>query len=396
MPNALAHLADGAALLDGMLDGELEQRLDAALWVGCGEFFLERHYPARRHLDRGLALAHENGQVLAVAPLLLGRVLVLLETGQLAGAAAAAEEAVEAAMSAGSGEQQAAALGLRCWVAAWTGDLHVARATEAAAARQPPVSLRSWLAVLAAGALSTARLAMGDPEGCLALATAGAALPGPATWARVGWCELLTRAELAAGHQPAATQWAEAAMVSANQVNLPGRTGLALLARAQAITATDPEAACDLAASARGALSHAGMVMDAARAALASAAALAACGDPDQACAEARAAQTIFESCGAGPFAHQAAGLRRRIAVSSSRGGGSTDDAAGHGTLARLTRRERQVASLVSQGLTNRRMAQHLHVTEKTIEMHLSNVFAKLGVSSRTQAAAAVIRARES
>ncbi|WTY54181.1 helix-turn-helix transcriptional regulator [Micromonospora sp. NBC_01412] len=48
-----------------------------------------------------------------------------------------------------------------------------------------------------------------------------------------------------------------------------------------------------------------------------------------------------------------------------------------------LTRRERQVAVLVSQGLTNRRVAQELFVTEKTVEMHLANIFAKLGVSSR-------------
>jgi len=395
VPNALVHLGDGASLLDGMLDGELEQRLDAALWVGCGEFFLERHHSALRHLDRGLALAHENGQVLAVAPLLIGRVLVLLGTGQLADASTVAEEAVEVATSAGSAEQKAAALALRCWVATLTGDVNVARITEAAAVEQPPVSLDSWLAVLAVGALSSARLAMGDPEGCLALAAAGAALPGPAAWARVGWCELLTRAELAAGRSPAATEWAQAAMASANQVKLPGRAGLALLARAQAITATDPDAACNLAVTARRALSDAGMVLDAARATLASASALAARGDLDQASDAAGAAQAIFESCGAGPFAHQAAGLRRRLAASGSRGIGGRDNAAGRGVLTGLTRREQEVASLVSQGLTNRRMARRLHVTEKTIEKHLSSVFAKLGVSSRTEAAAAVIRARE-
>ena len=392
VPNALAHLGDGASLLDGMLDGELEQRLDAALWVGCGEFFLERHHSALRHLDRGLALAHENGQVLAVAPLLIGRVLVLLGTGQLADASTAAEEAVEVATSAGSDEQRGAALALRCWVATLTGDLNVAHTTEAAAVEQPPVSLNSWLAVLAVGALSSARLAMGDPEGCLALAAAGAALPGPTAWARVGWCELLTRAELAAGRRRAATQWAKAAMVSANQVNLPGRAGLALLARAQAITATDPDAACDLAVAARRALSDAGMVLDAARATLANALALAARGDLDQASDTAGAAQAIFESCGAGPLAHQAAGLRRRLAASGSRNNGGRDDAAGRGVLTGLTRREQEVASLVSQGLTNRRIARCLHVTEKTIEKHLANVFAKLGVSSRTEAAAAVIR----
>jgi DNA-binding NarL/FixJ family response regulator len=53
------------------------------------------------------------------------------------------------------------------------------------------------------------------------------------------------------------------------------------------------------------------------------------------------------------------------------------------------------VAVLVSQGLTNRRIAQRLRVTEKTVEMHLANVFTKLGVYSRTEVAAAVIRAED-
>jgi DNA-binding NarL/FixJ family response regulator len=62
-------------------------------------------------------------------------------------------------------------------------------------------------------------------------------------------------------------------------------------------------------------------------------------------------------------YSREAAGLRRRIAASGARSGGR-DNSAGRGLLAALTRREQQVASLVSQGLTNRRMAQRPHVTE--------------------------------
>jgi len=113
---------------------------------------------------------------------------------------------------------------------------------------------------------------------------------------------------------------------------------------------------------------------------------------PDQASAQAQAAQLVFESCGAGPYAREAASLRRRIAARGPRGQPGPDGGAGRTALSALTRREQQVASLVSQGLTNRRIAQRLHVTDKTIEMHLSNIFAKLGVSSRTETAAAVIR----
>ena len=137
---------------------------------------------------------------------------------------------------------------------------------------------------------------------------------------------------------------------------------------------------------------HAGLVLDAARAVLVNAEALAAHAGRDQAPAQAQAAQSVFESCGAGPYARKAASLRRRIAARGSRGQPGTGNGAGRTALSALTRREQQVASLVSQGLTNRRIAQRLHVTDKTIEMHLSNIFAKLGVSSRTETAAAVIR----
>ncbi|WP_182885267.1 helix-turn-helix transcriptional regulator [Microbispora sp. H10885] len=50
---------------------------------------------------------------------------------------------------------------------------------------------------------------------------------------------------------------------------------------------------------------------------------------------------------------------------------------------ATLTARERQIARLVSEGLKNREIADRLYVTQKTVEMHLSRIFAKLGVSNR-------------
>ncbi|MBY8861951.1 LuxR C-terminal-related transcriptional regulator [Nocardia sp. CA2R105] len=53
-----------------------------------------------------------------------------------------------------------------------------------------------------------------------------------------------------------------------------------------------------------------------------------------------------------------------------------------------LTPRERQVAELVAQGLSNRRIAERLVVSRRTIEHHVENIFGKLGFSSRTQVAA--------
>lgn len=66
------------------------------------------------------------------------------------------------------------------------------------------------------------------------------------------------------------------------------------------------------------------------------------------------------------------------------------------GRLSALTNRELQVAALVGNCLTNRAIARQLSVAEKTVEMHLSNIFGKLAVSSRTELAALIIRAQPS
>jgi len=50
-----------------------------------------------------------------------------------------------------------------------------------------------------------------------------------------------------------------------------------------------------------------------------------------------------------------------------------------------LTPSERRIAAMAAEGISNREIAQALFVTLRTVEMHLSNAFRKLGVSSRTQ-----------
>jgi non-specific serine/threonine protein kinase len=57
-------------------------------------------------------------------------------------------------------------------------------------------------------------------------------------------------------------------------------------------------------------------------------------------------------------------------------------------TSARLTRRERQVADLLAQGLSNREIAAALVVSPRTAESHVENILTKLGFANRTQIAA--------
>jgi DNA-binding NarL/FixJ family response regulator len=51
-----------------------------------------------------------------------------------------------------------------------------------------------------------------------------------------------------------------------------------------------------------------------------------------------------------------------------------------------LSSRERQVLALMADGLSNGRIAEQLHIGEKTVRNHASNLFDKLGVRSRAQA----------
>jgi DNA-binding NarL/FixJ family response regulator len=57
-----------------------------------------------------------------------------------------------------------------------------------------------------------------------------------------------------------------------------------------------------------------------------------------------------------------------------------------------LTSRETEVLALLAEGRTNRQLARELYISEKTVSVHVSNILAKLGVRSRTEAAAVARR----
>jgi RNA polymerase sigma factor (sigma-70 family) len=63
------------------------------------------------------------------------------------------------------------------------------------------------------------------------------------------------------------------------------------------------------------------------------------------------------------------------------------------GPLSGLTAREREVIRLLAEGLTNREIAERLVVSEHTVHRHVTNILRKLGLSSRTAAAAHAVRA---
>jgi DNA-binding NarL/FixJ family response regulator len=92
-------------------------------------------------------------------------------------------------------------------------------------------------------------------------------------------------------------------------------------------------------------------------------------GDNEAAERELEAAQTVFEELGADLDA-KAVSDQRRSALPKG-----------------LTEREVEVLALVAAGNTNRQIADELFLSQKTVARHLSNIFTKLDVTSRTAAA---------
>ncbi|MEU2224842.1 helix-turn-helix transcriptional regulator [Streptomyces sp. NPDC018347] len=123
-----------------------------------------------------------------------------------------------------------------------------------------------------------------------------------------------------------------------------------------------------------------------------------------------RAALLGFERCGAGPWAQQAAAELRANGVTGTgavpgpdgpdgrRGPSGPGGAVGGGgvppdRLGRLTPQQLRIARRVAQGLTNREVALSLSVSTRTVDYHLRNVFAALGVRSRMELARLVQQA---
>jgi DNA-binding NarL/FixJ family response regulator len=94
-------------------------------------------------------------------------------------------------------------------------------------------------------------------------------------------------------------------------------------------------------------------------------------GDEDAAAMELDAARVVLAGLGARPDLDR---LDRLAGAAPAAGG--------------LTGRELEVLRLVAAGATNHAIATRLHLADKTVHRHVSNIYAKLGVSSRAAATA--------
>ena len=119
--------------------------------------------------------------------------------------------------------------------------------------------------------------------------------------------------------------------------------------------------------------------------------ALAAAGDIAAAAAAAGEAADLARGMGAAPLLEEIEALIRRARLRPIAAEGSApDEAAVPDELERLglTARETEVLRLVADGLSNSQIAEQLFISRKTASVHVSNILAKLGVSTRVEAAA--------
>ncbi|MDH6553438.1 helix-turn-helix transcriptional regulator [Streptomyces sp. SAI-041] len=258
-----------------------------------------------------------------------------------------------------------------------------------------------WMAALVAGiALTEAAALKGDAEAAVermrstvTVLTDDAGTP-PHVTVRLAALALSAVADRATGlrlegDQEGARRWAE----TATELLAPARAlavhdgvpqgpeGQAWLARAEAewtraVSGPDAEAWARAVAA-----FDFGDVYEQARCRLRYAEALLTADRRDEAVTEARAARAVFARLGATVFLERTDELLRR--------GGPAGAAP---TAPPLTAREQDVLRLLARGRSNRQIGEELFITGKTASVHVSNILAKLGAASRTEAVAVAYR----
>ncbi len=393
--DAIAASSAASARLDRLSDDEIALRLEAPYYLGFAEYFAERYDDAIRHWRRGIAVSRASGQGQFATPMSIGLAHAYEVTGRPRMGLDQAEAAVDAARLSGNRQVLCWALTAEAWIAAIAGEIPRARTAGAEA-----VGLLGDLdeSVLSRGTrvhVAAAQLEAGEPERCLeAMADAGAPEfahiePGRRAWLYA----ILARAALALGREVVAEDWVARGEKLQQTLGLGYvEAAIAYAAAMVALARGDARGALEQAERSVDCAASAGAKVQASRARIVAGRAAAAAGDTEAAAIWLERAESELAAMGAVRFRDEAARelrrLGRRVSARHRRAGGGSG-------LASLSGREREIAELVARGRTNREIAAELFLSEKTIESHLSKVFAKLGVSGRVAVAEAVGRERQ-
>ncbi|MEV1238993.1 AAA family ATPase [Nonomuraea sp. NPDC049750] len=369
-PDGYRLLARAKTLMDALTDRELCDDLGFVAPLAWGEFIVDHHDDALRHLARGLQVARDHGRDNVVPLLHAARAMVRSALGEIEAALADAEEAEEIARHLGSAEMLAFAHVVKSRPLLWQAGPEAAVPLVEGVLHGP--GMRSaWWRTIADDVVSEVLMAVGRTEDCrrfLAARVGGDPSglgPGAASvFAR------RARAEAACGDLTAAGQWYERAVAVVASGAPPARSADVEAARAALAMAADRPHEAD--ASARAAVAclvTARLPVGEGFARMLLAEVSADAGDVRTAQEQLGQAKALFTRVGA-PWPAAQAGRRQR-------------GAAAHGAGGRLSEREREIVELVGEGLTNRQIGERLYLSPRTVETHLARVFRKLGVNTR-------------
>jgi DNA-binding CsgD family transcriptional regulator len=226
------------------------------------------------------------------------------------------------------------------------------------------------------------RLARGEPAPAAALLERRLEEIGPTSLLAVPFLEQLVDARIAEGRLDEAGAAADAIAAIAAPSGRERIAAAAAFARGRVAAARGDGTATSELQKAINGFAALGLRLDIARSRLALAGTLAA-SSPEVAIDTARQARHELEALGDGREADMAAALLRSLGAK----GRSGPRAAGL-----LTQREIEVLRLLGEGLTNAEIATRLFISPKTAEHHVSRIFAKLGMTKRSEAAAYAVR----
>jgi DNA-binding NarL/FixJ family response regulator len=331
----------------------------------------------------------------------IAQAILLTWKGDLGRATPLAEDAIDAARLSSNPQYLAWGLTLRCWIATHAGDLALAMSTGEEAMKVGETLSDSYFSKLSGCYLGSVLIEKGEAAAGRDLvlsAMGGAELEPLEQPFRARVYEQLAHAEIALGDLPAAEVWVERAEGSVDGVPLSVRRAEALRARATLqLARSDAEEAVAGATQAVELFDRQGVGIEAAHARLLAGRALAANGEAEAAVESLERALAGYSEAGARRGHDEAARELRALGQRVRRRPRSADVVAApvvldsaSGALAELSPREREVATLIASGSKNREIATELFLSERTVESHVRNIFAKLGVSSRAAIAGAV------
>jgi DNA-binding NarL/FixJ family response regulator len=391
------HRREARAEVNALSDAELAPRLEALYHLAWAETYLERYEDAVGHAERGIAIARAFGQGRLLVSLSLARNFPFEMQGRLRDAIELCESALEAARLSASAHELYRALFELGWTLYYAGDLEGALAAHEESSRVDPRLAGGTIPNGGGGpgwGLGVAWLESGEIERgrTMLLQLGGENVARTMPVERCFDWESLTVAELAVGDVEAADGYARRAEDDAAQLALRLPSALAGRARAAVLLARgEPLEAARVAHESAEAAGSIGADLQAAFSRGLEGRALAAAGYRREAIATLRRAERELDACGSVRVRDE---MRRELRRLGARAEPRGPAARGDSGIDALSRRELEIAGLVTDRLTNREIAAALYLSDKTIESHLRNIFHKLGVTSRVEVARAVERER--